>query len=91
MKIKNSEENLEFREKKKKNFTGILEWCDGTKSNNWISVSRYKNWLFHSETSSAFEDIRGGKMWYLDGVCHEKGAWEIAVEKLRKSRKIISK
>lgn len=64
MKVKN------IREKDKiigNNFTGILEWCDGTKHAVRISVEYYKDGMLHRENNPARSWADGSKEWWMDG------------------------
>jgi hypothetical protein len=88
MRIKN------FREMRKlfdKNFTGILEYCDGEEFADRISFNYYKNANHHRENGPALVFVNNGdKYWCLNGNWHLEEKWKIEVEKLNRN-KLIAK
>jgi hypothetical protein len=54
-----------YMSKALKNYTGIVEYIDGTKY--W-----YLNGLCHRLDGPAIEFMNGNKYWFLDGRCHRE-------------------
>lgn len=69
------------------NFTGIVEFCDGIDSIDYISIHYYKNGKCHNENGPAREWTDGrdsGKFWYLNNRTYSEDTWKTAVENIRK-------
>jgi hypothetical protein len=69
MRAKTSKEYNEFFNS---NFTGVIEYCDGTLRLDWISIQHLKNGKLHNENWVAIEWLDGNKQWYLNDKCHRE-------------------
>jgi hypothetical protein len=68
MKIKNEKEfNKVFHD----DFTGIIEWCDGTEDPNRVSIRYFKNREYHNENGPAYSSFET-KQWCLRGILHRE-------------------
>jgi hypothetical protein len=82
MKIKNNNEQPKLLSN---NFTGILEYCDGSKHPFWLSIDYYKDSVRHRKDGPAIEYADGHKDYYLNGrYFSDENEWKMEVEKFRK-------
>lgn len=81
--MKAKEENT-FNEHPATSFTGIIEFCDGTKYIGDIRISHFKNGTYHDENLPAIEWVCSGPCWWLNGRWYTKEMWKFEVKKLRK-------
>jgi hypothetical protein len=84
MKVKKSEEEDEFSHN---NFTGIVEYCDGTDYVSGSQVRHLKNGLLHREDGPAIEWTTISIMqWWLSGEYYIEEIWKNEVEILKLKR-----
>lgn len=68
-------------------FSGILEWSDGTENPSWTSIEYFKNAEFHREDGPAVVWFpTGTKSWFLNGKgCKGEENWKKEIKKLKES------
>jgi hypothetical protein len=81
--------NDEINELFSENFTGIIEYCDGTEEPCSTWVAHYKNGDFHNESGPACEFADGNKSWCLNDNFLNEEEWKIETKKLRENRNAL--
>jgi hypothetical protein len=66
------------------NFTGAIEWCDGSIHPSWPAIFWLRNGKHHNENGPAVAlGYKNGSDYFLSGREIPKELWKIEVEKLK--------